>query len=178
MTWGRVAAYWALFGMALGYYLVSAPRERPAGEDAETRIALVSVRLDRVAEVAVERGEMRIRVGQEAGHWRMLAPAGVRVPADLISSFVVTQVEARAIERVGGDAAGPERFGLDPAATRVDLYERGHDTPVSVILGAENPTQTAIYAQVVGMPEVFLVGRVLQYYVDRIFEEVGRQRGA
>jgi hypothetical protein len=178
MTWRRVAVYWTLFVAAFGYYVTSIPGEGVGDGEAETpRVGLVSVRIDRVAEVAIERGGTRIRLGQEAGRWRVLDPPDVQVPADLLSSFVVTLAEAKVIEHVDEEVGEPDRFGLERAATRVDLYERGHDTPVSVILGAENPTQTAIYARVVGRSQVLLVGRVLQYYADRIFEEVGRRRG-
>jgi hypothetical protein len=179
MTWRRVAVYWALFVVALVYYAATTPGERVAEGEAETpRVGLVTVRIERLAEVAIARGETRIRLGQEAGRWRVLDPPNRQVPADLLSSFVVTLAEAKVIERVDDDAVEPERFGLERAGTRVDLYERGHDTPVSVILGGENPTQTAIYARVIGSSQVLLVGRVLQYYAGRIFEEVDRRRGS
>ena len=66
-------------------------------------------------------------------------------------------------------------FGLDSEALRVRLYERGNNVPVTLILGKRNPTGTAVYAQVEGSPKVLLVGRILEYYVDRLFEEVGKR---
>jgi hypothetical protein len=180
MTWRRVVSYWLLFGGTLGYYVfTSTPRdasEAPRVATAQGR--LLSARLDRIAEVEISRGPERVRCAEESGHWRVVSPPEVRVPADLIASFVVTLVEARVIERI---AAGPESsaaFGFDDGATRVALYQRGHAVPLVIQLGAESPTRTAIYAHVEGAAEVAVVGRVLQYYVGRLFEEVRARRAS
>jgi hypothetical protein len=184
MTWRRVAAYWLLFGGTLGYYVFTATTPRDVAETASAAAAqsqLLSVRLDRIAEVEISRGPERVRCAEEGGHWRVVDPPEARVPADLIASFVITLVEARVIERV---AAGPESsaaFGFGDRAMRVALYQRGHAVPVVLHFGAESPTRTAIYAHVEGVAEVAVVGRVLQYYATRIFEEVraaGIDRGS
>ena len=48
---------------------------------------------------------------------------------------------------------------------------RGVQPPrVRVFLGANNPTNTALYAMRDDRPAVFLVGLNLRYYVDLIFE--------
>ena len=174
MTWRRVALYWVLFGVALAYFAASIPVPGD-GPTTETAMAppVVPVHLDRLAEVEIERAGGRIRVGQEAGHWRVLDPAGLRIPADLIATFVVTLAEATPIEQVAPGTA-PPGFGLEAGATRVAFYERGHEAPVRVVLGAPNPTRTAIYAEVEGQPGVVLLGRVLAYYADRLFEEIER----
>jgi hypothetical protein len=90
-----------------------------------------------------------------------------------MATFVLTLVETMAAEVVEGDAGNGTQFGMTgERATRIALYRVGHEDPVVILLGARNPTETAVYATVAGRPEVFLVGRVLQYYADGILDAV------
>jgi hypothetical protein len=173
MTWRRVALYYLLFGVALAYYVAS--ERRPAPEAPAPGIALVSIPLGRLGDVLLIRDKERVRCRQESGRWRVVEPSDALAPADLISTFVITLVETHAAELIGERGKDGTAFGLGEDAIRVELYERGHDRPVTVLLGARNPTETAIYATVEGSSRVLLVGRVLQYYVGRIFEEVHRR---
>jgi hypothetical protein len=171
MTWRRVALYYVLFGVVLLYYWGSQPEVKGPPTEAEDRVRLVDVRLERIVEVQFVRADARVRCRQERGRWRVVEPRGARVPADLISSFVMTLVEMRAAEVVAEREGGRGRFGLGPEALRIELYQRGHQVPVVVRLGHRNPTETAVYARVEGAPRVLLVGRVLEYYATRVFEE-------
>jgi hypothetical protein len=45
-----------------------------------------------------------------------------------------------------------------------------HASPISVQIGARNPTQTAVYARRGDEDAIFLVGMNLRYYIDLIFE--------
>ncbi len=45
---------------------------------------------------------------------------------------------------------------------------------VRVLLGARNPTRTAVYAKRDDRPAVYLVGLNVQYYEDLIFEAARR----
>jgi hypothetical protein len=42
--------------------------------------------------------------------------------------------------------------------------------PVTVEIGARNPTRTAVYARRSDQPSIFLVGMNLSYYIDLIFD--------
>jgi Domain of unknown function (DUF4340) len=172
MTWRRVILYGALFGVALLYYWGSEPSKAPRPETSPNELTLVDMPLDRVTEVHLIRGGKRVRCGPEGGTWRVVDPPGRRVPVDLISTLVMTLVETRAAEVIAREATEYGPFGLGTDALRVELYQRGHDAPVTVILGNRNPTDTALYARVEGSPRVLLVGRILEYYIDRVFEEV------
>jgi hypothetical protein len=175
MGWRRVGLYYALLAVALGYYRASAPD----GGDVATehdRPMLLDVRLDRISEVALSRGSTTVRCGQHKGRWRVVDPEGVLLPADLISTLVTTLVETRVTEVVATTGRLGEEFGLDGGFTRLELYRQGHAVPATVLLGALNPTRTAIYARRLDSEDVVLVGRVLQYYTERIFEEVRRRR--
>jgi hypothetical protein len=116
---------------------------------------------------------------QEAGRWRVLEPHGATAPPDLLATFLLTLVETTAAESIDDASGSGEGFGVTgERATRVELYRLGHEDPVTITLGARNPTETAVYAVVAGRPGVFLVGRVLQYYADGILEAVQRRAPA
>lgn len=176
MTWRRVILYYVLLGIAVFYYFVSAPERRRLGDTDEAAVALVDVRLDRLNQIHVMRDGDSVRCRQEGIRWRVIEPEGVWLPADLISSFVVSLVETKAVEVIAGQERTDAAFGFGRGATRVQLYRRGHEAPVTVVLGGRNPTQTAVYARVEGAAQILLVGRILLYYADRMFDELRRQR--
>ena len=175
MKWRRVVLYYALFAVALVYYWGSEGTKGPQPEPSSNEPPLVDIPPDRLVEVHFVREGKRVRCAQEDGRWRVVDPGGQRVPADLISSFVMALLETRAAEVIATEATEGGEFGLGTDALQVELYQRGRDAPVTVILGNRNPTETALYARVEGSPRVLLVGRILEYYVDRVFEEVGRR---
>jgi len=184
MTWRRVALYYALLAAALLHHWGFERGVVPRPETSSLGVPLVDVPPNRVGEVHLIRAGERVRCREDGGRWSVIEPEGALVPADLISTFVTTLVETRAAELIANNAAeGGGQFGLGPEAVRVELYQRGNDVPVAVVLGGRNPTDTAIYARVEGSPRVLLVGRLLEYYVDRVFEEVkhrsrsGKSRG-
>jgi hypothetical protein len=175
VTWRRIALYYLLLGVALVVYVGTTPPasvpEEPAG-----KVRLLDLRVDEVGEVHLMRGNAWVRCVQEAGRWRVLEPRGASAPPDLMATFVLTLVETMAAEVVGGETGDGAEFGMTgERATRIALYRLGHEDPVTILLGARNPTETAVYATVAGRSEVFLVGRVLQYYADGILDSV---RGA
>jgi hypothetical protein len=170
MTWRRIAFYYLLLAAAVAAYLGTAPTGSVPEADGG-KVPLLELRADQVVELQLVRGNAWVRCGQEAGRWRVLEPPGASAPPDLVATFAVTLVEMTATEVVTGETEGQAQFGLEgEGATRVDLYRVGHEEPLTVILGARNPPETAVYAKVEGRPGVFLVGRVLQYYADGILE--------
>jgi hypothetical protein len=176
VTWRRIALYYLLLGVALVVYVGTSPPatvpEEPAG-----KVRLLDLRVDELGEVHLTRGNAWVRCVQEAGRWRVLEPHGAAAPPDLMATFVLTLVETMAAEVVEGDTGNGTQFGMTgERATRIALYRLGHEDPVVILLGARNPTETAVYATVAGRPEVFLVGRVLQYYADGILDAVQRGR--
>ncbi len=174
MTWRRVALYYLLLGVALAVYVGTIPPDR-APEEPGGKVRLLDLRVDELGEVHVIRGNTWVKCAQEAGRWRVIEPSGASAPPDLVATFVLTLVETMAAEVVNEERSDGKEFGVTgDSATRIDLYRLGHDDPVTMMLGARNPTETAVYAAVAGRSGVFLVGRVLQYYADGILDAVQR----
>lgn len=167
--------YYVLFGVALLFYWGSAPQGERLGDEEGGGLGLVNVSVDRLADLHIARDGEWVRCRQERGRWRVMEPAGAWLPADLVSSFVITLVETKAVEVIETQGEVTRTFGFE-RGTRVQLYERGHDVPVTVVLGGRTPTQTAMYARADDTSRVLVVGRVLQDYVDRMFDELHRQR--
>jgi hypothetical protein len=171
MSWSRIALYYVFFAAAtLAYYHVSSETPGP-GETAEVN-TLLDVAVGSLVHVDLVDGKRRVSFRSEAGRWKVVEPGG-HAPADLLKSFVVTLIETQPAQVVAEDGQLEADYGLGAQALRVDLYEHGHEEPIRVFLGNRNPTETAVYARVEGRPEILLVGRVLQYYAERIFEESG-----
>jgi len=74
---------------------------------------------------------------------------------------------------VVGEATGEDLddFGLMRPVSEIEVTVSGEtETPLRVLLGANNPTKTALYAKRADRPNVYLVGGNLRYYQDLIFE--------
>jgi hypothetical protein len=171
MSWSRIALYYVLFAVAVAWYY-RATSETARLADAPEVQTLLDVAVDSLAHVDLIDGERRVRFRSEGGRWKVVYPEA-HAPGDLLKSFVVTLIETQPAEVVADDRRLEADYGVGAEALRIDLYERGHERPIRVFLGNRNPTETAVYARVEGRPEILLVGRVLQYYAERIFEETG-----
>jgi hypothetical protein len=175
MTWRRVGIYYVVLAL-LGAYYLAVERQSPAPPPPPDRTQLVDVPLDRITEMRLVRGTERVVSRMEGGRWRVVEPAGARAPSDLLGLLVQHVVEASAVEVVAQGGGAAEEFGLDGRAGRIELYPRGQRTPVTVALGARNPSGTALYVRVEGSPRILLVGSIIEYYAQRVFEEARASR--
>jgi hypothetical protein len=169
VRWRQVVLLYAvLAALGVEYWLVerSAPppaRARPA------RQRFLAVRADDLRELRLVRGDRRVVSQRAAGRWSVVEPAGAPIPADLIAAFADALSAAEEIDSApaaGGDAGA---YGLDEAAARVEIVPVSGD-PVTVTIGATNPTGTAVYARRGGSSDVILIGRNVRYYEELIFQ--------
>ncbi len=158
MSWRHALTYVALaaaLGLALWVTAPSAPPPgaiRPAAPAPERAVETLEIETD----------ERRLRVARTADGWEVLEPSGREIGADLVERLLAAVFHSR-IETVAADAA-PGEFGLDHPRARLTL-RRGSEPPVVLILGADNPTATAVYGQLAGDKRVLLVGLDLWHYV-------------
>lgn len=174
MRWRQVLALWAV-AIALGVLYVR-PAPGPQGGDdpdaAARRPKLFTLDVAHLSEITIEHGGRRVNARRDGDGWVVEEPTGATVPSDLVQAFAVAVVDAEAIERVEGDS-DLSSFGLDDAATRVELRPSG-GPPETLWLGGANPSGTAIYARRLGTPGVVLVGRTLRYYEELILQALPR----
>jgi len=108
--------------------------------------------------------------------YELVAPPGKFVPHDLMDALVSLLTGAKSVEVVADDTTDLEQFGLDHPKSEIVVQGAGQPQPIKLAFGNENPTHTAIYAQIEGVPKVFLLGQNLEYYQSLMFQWIeGRQ---
>jgi hypothetical protein len=177
MTWRRVGVIYLVFA-SLGLYFIlfertSEPPRTAASPGAAER-SLLGIDPDAVRAVVFRREGLEVNAARDGGRWRVVGPLETSVQPDLIAAAVATLTAGQESE-VMGEATGEnlDDFGLAVPTSEVDVTlsdETG--TRVRVLLGASNPTKTALYAKRADRPGVYLVGANLRYYEDLIFEAV------
>jgi len=112
-----------------------------------------------------------VRATRDADRWRAVEPAGAKIPSDLIAATVATLTAGQAAEELAPEPEhGLAAYGLDTPAASIEVALTGAPAPVTVDLGARNPTRTAVYARRSDEPTLFLIGMNVSYYIDLIFE--------
>lgn len=168
MTWRRAALYWLTFAALSAYYVIAL--RTPDGSTAAPlqRAPFLDVREPELQRLEVRRAERTLRFARSAGRWQVVEPSGVAVAADLVAALVSAVAEAPAVEMVAAAGADLTQFGLDPPASELTLTAAA--APIVVRLGGRNPAGTAVYAQRLPDPQVFLIGLNVRYYEDLLFE--------
>lgn len=192
MSWRRVAAIYAVLALLVGWVVVfehdapapetasvdpKAPSQSLLGADAS---AVTGIRFTRRGHVirAERAGDDGARLGAgapvepEPSRWRAVEPRGVKVSPDLIEATVATLTAGQPSELLSHEAQDDlAAYGLDAPTASVDIVLRNApERPITVLIGARNPTQTAVYARRTDQPAIFLVGLNLSYYIDLIFD--------
>lgn len=181
MTWRRVGLIYLVLGaLSLAFVTLEGtssapppPAVRPAAEQ-----SLLGTATEAVIAVTFHRGGVVVRAERDGGRWRVVEPGGAGVASDLIAAAVATLTAGQVAEvmREGRDL-DLAAFGLAEPSSEIDV-EVGDGTRrrVRVLLGARNPTKTAVYARRDDRAAVYLVGLNVRYYEDLIFEGASAHR--
>ncbi len=168
----------ALFLILLPVYLYfDKPAEKPAAKVEAEQASLL--KLSGIDSIAVKRGSESLRYEKTADGklYKLVEPQGAFVPQDLMQALVGLLVNAKQVEVVADNINDLAQFGLDHPRSEMTIAGTGSSQPIHIFFGAENPTHTAIYAQIEGIPKVFLLGRNLEYYQSVMFEWVEGKQG-
>jgi len=84
---------------------------------------------------------------------------------------------AKSVEVVAENSNDLAQFGLDQPKSVVTIEAPGQPQPIKIAFGNENPTHTAIYAQIEGVPKVFLLGENIEYYQSLMFQWIEGKQG-
>jgi hypothetical protein len=175
MSWRRIASIYALLAVLVAW-VVAFERDAPAPEakavDAGAPAqSLLGADASAVAAISFSRRGQVVRAERADDRWRAVAPKGANVSPDLIDATVATLTAGQPSELLAPHADGElVAYGLDAPVASVDVVLRGAPQPITVLIGARNPTQTAVYARRTDQPAIFLVGLNLSYYIDLIFD--------
>jgi len=171
----------ALVAVALALVALVLLVERPEGSPRVMNVTPYPTTLPAV--IALEEGTVRRvtftrsadgarveLVRDEAGEWQVVAP--VQGPADAwtMGSLLGTLVNLQPERRLEPGEVAPAEVGLDPPRVLLEA-ELADGGVVRLALGAENPQETAQYAQVEGDDAVYLISRGLYLTAEDIFAE-------
>jgi len=175
VSWRRIAVYYGLSAV-LGVYLYAhhlwTSPNLPQPKTVTTPIADVGSHAP--DSVLLSRQGVELEAGRLGQRWMLRKPPGLSVTSDLLDALIDTLTTIPPIEIVADASVHDEEYGLSPPAERVELRSGGK-VLASIRLGKRNPTRTAVYAGREGDDRVYLLGLNAQYYVELIFEDIGRQ---
>ena len=169
----------ALFLLLLPIYLYF---DRPADQRAAAKTEQQQeslLKLNGIESITLKRGSEMLRYEKTADGklFQLVEPQGKFVPQDLMQALASLLISAKQVEVVAENSNDLAQFGLDHPRSEMTIGGTGTGQPIHIFFGAENPTRTAIYAQIEGIPKVFLLGRNLEYYQSVMFEWVEGKQG-
>ncbi|MHB8382109.1 MAG: DUF4340 domain-containing protein [Candidatus Binataceae bacterium] len=135
--------------------------------------------LDGIDAVTLVRGTETVRFQKtpDGKLYTLVQPPSAFVPQDLMQAMTALMVNAKQVEVVSNNLNDLSQFGLDQPKASMTIEARDKPQPIKILFGGENPTHTAIYAEIVGLPKVFLLGRNLEYYQTLMFQWVEGKQG-
>jgi len=173
MTWRRIAAYYTLAIVLGGYFFLF---EWPSGDQqtstetgpVEARLFLPLKRED-VHEVVVRRTNGTVTFRREGQGWKVIEPAGVQIPAALVTSFIENLTPQKEVPVMDTAPKDLTPYGLDHPHSTVIFKGVGGASLATVFLGSYNPPGSAVYARNENAPQVVLLGSSAKYYEELIF---------
>ena len=128
--------------------------------------------------ITVTRADEKVRYTRRSdGQYKVVEPDGKFVPQDLMKALADLLEGAKTVEVVSTNPNDLAEFGLDKPKGELILEATSKKQPISIFFGNENPTHTAVYARIEGIPKVFLLGANLEYYQNLMFQWVEGKQG-
>ena len=157
------------------YHYFDRPEVKVAALKADQESLL---KLDSVDSITVIRGNTTIQyqATPDGKHWEIVRPAGKFIPQDLMQALVALLINAKSVEVVSTNPNDLAQFGLNQPSGELIIKNRDRK-PIDIYFGSENPTGTAIYARIEGIPKIFLLGKNLEYYQTLMIQWVEGKQG-
>jgi hypothetical protein len=120
---------------------------------------------------------LRFQKTKDGKLYELVAPPGKFIPRDLMDAMASLLMNAKSVEVIADNANDLAQFGLDHPKSVITVEGPGLPQPIKLAFGNENPTHTAIYAQIEGIPKVFLLGENIEYYQSLMFQWIEGKQG-
>ncbi|HUO05596.1 MAG TPA: DUF4340 domain-containing protein [Candidatus Binataceae bacterium] len=169
--------YTIVLFILLPIYFAARPASGPSSVLKENKESLL--KLNSIDAISISRSGESLRFHKSADGklYEVSSPPGKFIPEDLMDAVVQLLIGAKSVEVVAENSSDLSQFGLDHPNSELDIEASGQATPIKIIFGDENPTRTAIYAQIEGNPKVYLLGKDIEYYRDLMFEWIEGKQG-
>ncbi len=159
MSWKTLVALAVLAAGLGGFLVVDSYWLTPKREKAESiKGRLWTVEPKDVETVTVKRKDETIRLKRTADGWEMLEPVQARGDRGAVDELVTGLATLRVDREIDANPAKLADFGLDVPAAEVTLEVRGQKAPLTLAVGAKNPTGVWVYAREGGKPAVIALG--------------------
>ncbi len=170
--------YTIVFFILLPIYFWIQPSTKPttALEEKEESLLKLGGGIDAIT-VSSGPESLRFQKTKDGKLNQLVAPPGKFIPHDLMDAMVSLLMNAKSVEVVAEDSSDLAQFGLDHPKSVITVEAPGQPQPIKLAFGNENPTHTAIYAQVEGIPKVFLLGENIEYYQSLMFQWIEGKQG-
>lgn len=170
--------YTIVFFILLPIYFWIQPSIKPttALEEKEESLLKLGGGIDAIT-VSSGSESLRFQKTKDGKLYQLVAPPGKFVPHDLMDAMVSLLMSAKSVEVVAENSNDLAQFGLDHPKAVITVEAPDKPQPIKIDFGNENPTHTAIYAQIEGIPKVFLLGQNLEYYQSLMFQWIEGKQG-
>jgi hypothetical protein len=170
--------YTIIFFILLPTYFWIQPSTKPVSalQQKEESLLKLDGGIDAIT-VASGSESLRFQKTKDGKLYELVAPPGKFIPRDLMDAMVSLLTSAKSVEVVADDSTDLAQFGLDKPKSVVTIEAPGQPQPIKIAFGNENPTHTAIYAQIEGIPKVFLLGQNMEYYQSLMFQWIEGKQG-
>jgi hypothetical protein len=170
--------YTIIFFLLLPVYFWSQPKLEPTSalQQKEESLLKLDNGIDAIA-ISRPNEELRFQKASDGKQYQLTAPQGKFIPQDLMAALVQLLVSAKSVEVVSENSKDLAQFGLDNPRSQITIEAKDKPQPIRIAFGSENPTHTSVYAQVLGTPKVFLLGRNLDYYQGLMFQWIEGKQG-
>ncbi|HLX04048.1 MAG TPA: DUF4340 domain-containing protein [Candidatus Binatus sp.] len=169
--------YTIAFFILLPIYFWIQPSIKPTSALQQKQESLL--KLNGIDAITVVSGaeSLRFQKDKDGKFYNLVEPAGKFVPHDLMDALVSLLTSAKSVEVVADNTSDLAQFGLDHPKSVLTIESSGQPQPIKIAFGNENPTHTAIYAQIEGLPKVFLLGQNIEYYQSLMFQWIEGKQG-
>jgi hypothetical protein len=158
------------------YYYMDRPELRLKELTASTQENLLDLP-GGIDSLTVTRGNEKVLYTRRSdGQYKVVEPDGKFVPQDLMKALADLLVGASSVEVVSTNPKDLAEFGLDQPKGELTV-QSDSKKPITIFFGTENPTHTAVYARIEGIPKVFLLGANLEYYQTLMFQWIEGKQG-
>ena len=167
--------YTIAFFILLPFYMWDRPTIKPVTLK-DTQESLL--KLDAIDSVEVSRGNesLKFKMLTDQKRFEVVDPQGKFIPQDLMNALAQLLITQKQVEVVAENSQDLRQFGLDQPTSTMTVQGPGQPA-IKLSFGAENPTHTAIYAKIEGRPQVFLLGKNIDYYDALMFQWVEGKQG-
>jgi Domain of unknown function (DUF4340) len=169
--------YTVVFFILLPLYFWTLPTIKQASSLEQKEESLL--KLSGIDAISITNGTetLRFKKTGDGKLYQLVEPSGKFIPQDLMNAMVQLLLGQKSVEVISENSQDVAQFGLDHPRSEMTIESVGKPQPVKIAFGTENPTHTAIYAQIEGVPKVFLLGRNLEYYQQLMFQWVEGKQG-